>query len=164
MRQLIGEDEQAVERRAQFVRHVGQELRLVLRGQGQLLGLLFQRLAGLFDFLVLAFDFLVLVGQQAGLFLQFLVGFCNSSCWLCSSWASDCDCLSRSSVRMLASMVLSTMPMRFGQLVEERLVRRVEALERGQLEDALDLAFEDDRQHEDVLRRRPRPGRSEMRM
>ena len=37
--------------------------------------------------------------------------FCSSSCRLCSSWASDCDCLSRSSVRMLASIVLSTMPM-----------------------------------------------------
>ena len=72
--QLVGEDEQAVERRPQFVRHVGQELGLVLGGQRQLLGLLFQRLPGLLDFLVLAFDFLVLVGQQAGLFLQFLVG------------------------------------------------------------------------------------------
>ena len=37
--------------------------------------------------------------------------WCSSSCWLCSSRASDCDCLSRSSVRLLASMVLSTMPM-----------------------------------------------------
>ncbi len=37
---------------------------------------------------------------------------CCSSCWrLCSSSASDCDCLSRSSVRELASMVLITMPM-----------------------------------------------------
>ena len=41
-----------------------------------------------------------------------------------------------------------------GQLVEEGLVRRIEALERGQLEHALDLALEDDRQHDDVLRRR----------
>ena len=36
---------------------------------------------------------------------------CCSSCWrLCSSCASDCDCVSRSSVRMLASIVLITMP------------------------------------------------------
>ena len=36
---------------------------------------------------------------------------CCSSCWrLCSSCASDCDCFSRSSVRMLASIVLITMP------------------------------------------------------
>ena len=72
--ELVGEDQQAVERRAQLVRHVGQELRLVLGGQGQLLGLFFQRLAGLFDFDVLAFDFGILMGQQLGLFLQFLVG------------------------------------------------------------------------------------------
>jgi hypothetical protein len=37
---------------------------------------------------------------------------CCSSCWrLWSSCASDCDCVSRSSVRMLASIVLITMPM-----------------------------------------------------
>ena len=110
--QLIGQDEQAVERRPQFVRHVGEELGLVLRGQGELLGLFFERLAGLFDFLVLAFDFLVLVGEQAGLF--FAVPGWSSAIPPAGSavrWASDCDCLSRSSVRMLASMVLSTMPM-----------------------------------------------------
>ena len=36
---------------------------------------------------------------------------CSSSCRLPSSDASDWDCLSRSSVRVLASMVLMTMPM-----------------------------------------------------
>ena len=35
---------------------------------------------------------------------------CRSSCWLWSSRASDCDCSSSSSVRMFASIVLSTMP------------------------------------------------------
>ncbi len=35
---------------------------------------------------------------------------CSSSCWLCSSRARPWDCLSSSSVRLLASMVLSTMP------------------------------------------------------
>ncbi|MNF63326.1 hypothetical protein D3C84_450250 [compost metagenome] len=34
----------------------------------------------------------------------------SSSCWSCNSWVSNCDCLSNSSVRMFASMVLSTMP------------------------------------------------------
>ena len=111
---MLRQDQQAVERRAQLVRHVGQELRLVLRGQRQLLGLFFQRLAGLLDFAVLALDFRVLLGQQLGLFLQLLVGLLqlfllllqqlfgrlqrlrlllqplvglvSSSCWLCSSW------------------------------------------------------------------------------
>jgi hypothetical protein len=35
---------------------------------------------------------------------------CSSSCWLCSSRARDWDCRSRSSVRELASIVLSTIP------------------------------------------------------
>src|SRR4029077_8496402 len=34
--QLLAEDQDAIERRAQLVRHVGQELGLVLRGQRQL--------------------------------------------------------------------------------------------------------------------------------
>ena len=35
----------------------------------------------------------------------------SSFCWDCSSCVSDCDWMSRSSVRMFASIVLSTMPM-----------------------------------------------------
>jgi hypothetical protein len=38
--ELLGEDQQAVQRRAQLVRHVGDELGLVLRGDGELTGLL----------------------------------------------------------------------------------------------------------------------------
>ena len=40
--QLLGQDEKAVERRSQLVRHVGHELALVLGGDLQLLGLLLQ--------------------------------------------------------------------------------------------------------------------------
>ena len=72
--QLVGQDQQAVQRRAQLVRHVGEELALVLGGERELLGLLLQRLAGLLDLGVLALDLLVLVRQQPGLLLQLLVG------------------------------------------------------------------------------------------
>ena len=34
----------------------------------------------------------------------------SSCCWLCSSFAIDCDCWSNSPVRMLASIVFITMP------------------------------------------------------
>ena len=34
----------------------------------------------------------------------------SSSCCICSSWVSDCDCLSSASVRIPAAMVLTTMP------------------------------------------------------
>ena len=80
--------------------------------------------------------------------------FCNSSCRLCNSLASDCDCLSRSSVRVLASIVFKHDADRFDELIEERLVRRAELFERGQFHDRLDLAFEQDRQHDDVRGRR----------
>ena len=43
--QHLRQDQQAVERRAQLVAHVGQELGLVLRGQRQLLGLFLDRAA-----------------------------------------------------------------------------------------------------------------------
>src|SRR5581483_1145729 len=65
--QILGQDQDAVERRAQLVRHVGEELGLVLAGPCQLARLLLQRPAGLFQLHV------GLVENAAGL-LQFLVG------------------------------------------------------------------------------------------
>ncbi len=72
--ELLAEDQDRVERRAQLVRHVGQEFRLVLRGQRQLGRLFFQRAAGLLDFLVLALDFDVALGELLRLLLELLVG------------------------------------------------------------------------------------------
>src|SRR5207247_9989972 len=71
---LLAEHQNAVERRAQFVRHVGQKLGLVFGGQRQFRRLFFEFAAGLLDFLVLAFDFLVLFGKLAGFLGEFLVG------------------------------------------------------------------------------------------
>ena len=93
--QLLAEDEDRVERRAQLVRHVGQELGLVLGGERQLGGLFFQRAAGLLDFLVLALDLDVLLGELAGLGGQFLVGLLQFLLLRCSSTVSCCDCLSK---------------------------------------------------------------------
>ena len=72
--ELLAQDQDAVERRAQLVRHVGQEFGLVLRGQRQFGGLFFQGAPRLLDFLVLAFDFDVLFGELLRLLLQLLVG------------------------------------------------------------------------------------------
>src|SRR5437899_3779548 len=72
--QFVGKNEQAVERRAQLVRHVGDEFGFVLGGDRKLFCFFFERLAGLFDFAVLAFYFDVLVGQEFRLFAQLLVG------------------------------------------------------------------------------------------
>ena len=72
--ELLAQHENAVERRAQLVRHVGQEFGFVLRGERQFLGLFFQRAAGLLDFLVLAFHFDVLFGELLRLLRQLFVG------------------------------------------------------------------------------------------
>ncbi len=72
--QLLTEDQNRVERRPQLVRHVRQELGLVLRGQRQLRRLLLERAASLLHFLVLALDFDVLLGELFGFRRQFLVG------------------------------------------------------------------------------------------
>jgi hypothetical protein len=52
---------------------VREELGLVLRGQRQLLGLVFQVLPRQLDFAVLALHLFVLVGQQPRLLLQLFV-------------------------------------------------------------------------------------------
>ena len=116
--------------------------------------LLLERLARLLDLLVLALHLLVLVRQQPRLLLQLLVGRCSSSWRLCSSCASACDCVSRSSVRMLASIVLITMPIDSVSWSRNAWWVSLKPLERSQLEHALHLAFEHHRQHEDVARRR----------
>ena len=72
--QLLAQDQDAVERRAQLVRHVGEELRLVARGERQLGGLLLDRAAGLLDLLVLALDLDVALGELLRLLLELLVG------------------------------------------------------------------------------------------
>src|SRR5262245_54631945 len=73
-RQLVREDEKAVERRSQLVRHIGEKLGFVLRRKGELASLFFEFLAGLFHLRVLAFHLFVLLGQKAGLLLQLFVG------------------------------------------------------------------------------------------
>ena len=72
--ELLAQDKNAVERRAQFMRHVGQELGLVFGSEGQLFRLLFQSSSRLLNFLVLAFHFHVLLGQLLRLLRQLFVG------------------------------------------------------------------------------------------
>ena len=72
--ELLTQNEDAVERRPQFVRHVCKELGLEFRSERQLAGLFFQRAAGLLYFLILAFDFGVLFRQLLRLLLQLIVG------------------------------------------------------------------------------------------
>ena len=130
--ELLAEDQDAVQRRAQLVRHVGEELGLVLRGQRQLLGLLLERAPRLLDLLVLALDLDVLLGQLLRLLRQLLVGL-----------------LQLGLLRLqLAGQLLRLLQQAFGlhrrldrvqhdadaggQLLEEGEVRRRELVQRGQ--------------------------------
>ena len=71
---LLPQDQDAVQRRAKLMGHVGQELGFVFRGERQFRGFLLHRAARLIDFLVLAFDFDVLLRELARLLLQLLIG------------------------------------------------------------------------------------------
>ena len=152
--ELLAEDQDAVQRRAQLVRHVGEELGLVLRGQRQLLGLLLERAPRLLDLLVLALDLDVLLGQLLRLLGQLLVGL-----------------LQLGLLRLqLAGELLRLLEQAFGlhrrldrvqhdadaggQLLEEGEVRGRELVQRGQAEHRLDLALEDHREDDDVARQR----------
>ena len=72
--ELLTEDQDGVKRRAQLMRHVGEEFGLVLGGQSKLGCFFLERAAGLLDFLVLALDFDVSLGELLGLLLELLVG------------------------------------------------------------------------------------------
>ena len=71
--QQLREDQQRVERRSQLVRHVREELALVLRRERELLRLLLERRASELDLLVLDLDARVLLLELAGLLLELLV-------------------------------------------------------------------------------------------
>src|SRR5205807_6681746 len=60
----LREDQQAVERRAQLVRHVRQELRLVARAERELLGFLLERRLRQLDLAVLVLDLAHLLREQ----------------------------------------------------------------------------------------------------
>ncbi len=77
--ELLAQNQNAVQRRAQLVRHVGQEFGLVLGGERQFFGFFFQARRGLFDFLILAFHFDVLFGELLRFLRQLLVGLLQFS-------------------------------------------------------------------------------------
>jgi hypothetical protein len=74
LREQPGQDEQAVERGAQLMRDVREELRLVPGGQVKLTGPFLDLPPGVLDLDVLDLDGPILAGQLLGLVLQILVG------------------------------------------------------------------------------------------
>ena len=157
----LGEHEQAVQRGAQLVRHVGEELGLVARGDRELLGALLQGAPGLLDLEVLDLDRPVLLGEQRGLVLQLGVG--------------PAQLLLLALQLVGALLQLGGEPLRLGQQVlgagvgddrvhrdadgldelgQEVEVDLAELVEGGQLQHAEHLVLEQDRQHHDLRRGR----------
>ncbi len=77
--QLLAEDEDRVQRRAQLVAHIGQEFGLVLGGERELGRLVLQGPAGLLDFLVLGLHLDVTLGQLLSFLLQLFIGLLQLS-------------------------------------------------------------------------------------
>ena len=71
--ELLTQDQDAVQRRTQLVRHVREEFRLVPRREREFGGLFLQRAACQLDLLILAFHFGVLLGEQLRLVRQLFV-------------------------------------------------------------------------------------------
>ena len=160
--ELLAEDQDRVERRAQLVRHVGQEFRLVLRGKRKLGRLFFERAAGLLDFLVLALHLDVALGELLRLLLELFVGL-----------------LQLPLLRLqFAGELLRLLEQAFGlhrrfdriehdadrgrQLLEEHRLQRREFVDRGKLDHRLDLVLEQNRQHDVVARRHLEQRRAEI--
>ena len=151
--ELLAENEDRIERRAQLVRHVGKEFRLVLRGERKLGRLFFQSAARLLDFLVLALDFDIALGELLRLLLELFVGL-----------------LQFALLRLqFAGELLRLLEQTFGlhrrldrvehdadrcrQLLKKHRLQRGEFVDRGELDHGFHLALEQNRQHDIVARR-----------
>ena len=163
--QLLAQDQDRIERRAQLVRHVGKEFGLVLRRQRELGRLFLDRAAGELDFLVLALHLDVAFRELLRLLLELLVGLLQLAL-LRLQFGGEL-------LRLLEQAF--GLHGRFdrvehdadagGELIEERGLQRRERADRRKLDDRLDLVLEQHRQHDHVLRdrleqRRPDRNRS----
>ena len=148
--ELLAQNQDAVERRAQLVRHVGEEFRLVLRRQRELGGLLFQRAAGLLDFLILALHLDVAFGELLRLLLELLVGLLQLAL-LGLQFAGQLLGLLQQAFRLHRRLdAVEHDADAGGELLQEHHLQGGELAERGELDHRLDLAFEQHRQHDDV--------------
>ena len=182
VRQQLGQDQQAVERRAQLMRHVGKELRFVPRGQRQLLGLFFESQPRFLDLAVLHFHLRVLLRQQVGLLFQLLIALpqllllaAQPLFGFSQRFRLPLEPLVRGLELVLLALQLGSQRLRlfeevfrphvrgdrvqhdadaFLELIKEGQVNVAVLVERGELDDRLDLVFEQHRQHHDVVRRR----------
>ena len=148
--ELVGQDQEAVQRRPQLVRHVREELGLVAGRARKLLGLVLESLARLLDLAVLRFHLLVLLDEELRLLLQLLVGRLQLLLAALQLFGERLRLLEQVLGAHVGVDRVDDDADRFRELVEEGLVRWVQPLERRELEHAAGRALEHDRQHEDV--------------
>ena len=154
VRELLAQNQNAVERRAQFVRHVGQEFRLVLRSERQFLGFFFHRAARLLDFLVLAFHFHVLFGELLRFLRQLLVGLLQFGL-LRLQFGGQLLRLLQQAFRLHRGLNAVQHDADAGsQLLQKRQMRCREDAERSQLDHRFHAILEKNRQHDHVARHR----------
>ena len=150
--ELLAEHENAVERRAQLVRHVGEEFGFVLRGERQFLGFFFDRAACLLDFLVLAFHFDVLFGELLRFLRELFVGLLQFGLLRLQFGRQLLRLLQQAFGLHRGFNAVEHDADAGGQLLEEREVRSGESAQRSQLDDGLDAILEQHRQHDHVSR------------
>ena len=159
--ELLAEDEDAVERCPELVRHVGEELGLVFRGEGQLGRLFLDRTPRLLDLLVLALDLDVALGELLGLLLELLVGLLQLALLGLQ--------LGGELLRLLEEILglhrcfdrIENDADAGGELLEEGDLECGEGRDRGEFDDRLDLVLEEDRQYHDVPGLHPEKGRAD---
>ena len=158
--QQAAEDQHRVERRAQLVRHVGQELRLVLRGQRELGGLLLEPAPRQLDLLVLDLDVAVLLGQQARLLLELVVGLAQLLGLLLELLREALGLGQQLLGAHVGADRVEHDADRLGDPGEEVAVDLGERTHRGELDHAEHLILEQHRHDQDVGRGWPRRGPS----
>ena len=134
------------------MRHVGQEFRLVLRGQRQFFGFFLQCAAGLLNLLVLALDFYVLLGKLLRFLRQLLVGLLQFLL-LHLQFGGQLLRLLQQSFRLHGGFdTVEHDADAGGQLFEKGQMRSCEIAQRGQFDDRLYAILEKHGQHDNVSR------------
>ena len=143
------------------MRHVREELRLVLRAERELLRLLLQQAARGLDLAVLDLDVAVLALELLRLLLQLLVGGAQLLLLglkglrlLLQLLPLGLDCCSGCSVRTLAMIVERTTPIVSVSWSRNCRMISSKARNEAELDHREHLLLEQDRDHDDVARRR----------
>ena len=159
----MAKDEDRVERRSQFVRHVGQKVGLVLRGERQFRRFFFKCKTGLFDFLVFAFDFGVLFRKLLRFLRQLFVGLLQLAlprlqlCRKLLRLREQTFSLHRGFDRVEHD------PDRCGELLKKGDVRCGEVAKGGEFDNRFHFVFEEDGQHDHTARHRAKKPRVDLR-